>query len=231
MVTIYTLSYISNDTPFYVGATKLPLSRRFSSHGNLLKENGINKKDVYISSIDTCNPIDAQKSEVFWIAQLKYFGFTLINKMVDFSSYPIPKIKKKPKQRDCIIIDGEKKDRATELLRSVQRKVSYKNRKETAKELNINTTTLNSYLYKLQTRNEDLALKIFDLLNKKAKKSQRELDRLFLKSNLTNPNNMISGQRLDAVNIKLAAIKKEVKVKDVDKLCSRNEFDKYKVLV
>jgi len=40
---------------------------------------------------------------------------------------------------------------------------------------------------------------------------------------------MISGQRLDEVNLKLAAIKEKVKVKDVDKLCSRNEFDKYKV--
>ena len=40
---------------------------------------------------------------------------------------------------------------------------------------------------------------------------------------------MIARQRLDAVNLKLAAIKEQVKVKDVDKLCSRNEFDKYKV--
>ena len=87
MITIYTLSYKSNDVTFYVGATKKTLKERLSGHTNLLKSINITKDDVKIEAIEVCDNSKARYIELYWIQQFKAWGFILKNKTINSYSY------------------------------------------------------------------------------------------------------------------------------------------------
>lgn len=79
---IYTLTNPENGQVFYVGCTSKPIEKRLQAGYPcdtflLLKSKSIKP---FIEVIDTCHPHEAKHLELYWIWQMKCWGFTLENK-------------------------------------------------------------------------------------------------------------------------------------------------------
>jgi Fic family protein len=79
------------------------------------------------------------------------------------------------------MIAGEQQSRVIELLRGIKERVTADDRKEAERALGITQATITRYLSKLDAPNETLALKIFNVLNKRIKARDKEIDILLNK--------------------------------------------------
>lgn len=89
--TIYTLSDSATGKPFYVGSTTNPLNIRLNIHvwcaknrpvGTVYKVmNSLGSKPIIdaLEVFDEISNLDARKVELFWINQLRHWGFQIVN--------------------------------------------------------------------------------------------------------------------------------------------------------